>query len=728
VEAGKLPTVHLLTRPAALALAAALLVLGVWALQVPILEHIELETYDLRVQARGALPPSPAVAIVAVDERSLAAEGRWPWPRARLAALVDALSRDGARVVAFDVSFPEPEGAAADRALAAALERSRAKVVLGYFLHRREEGLGYHLDADEIDRRVARVSGSRYPIVRSREPDLRRVPLLDAYAPLPNLELVAGAAASSGFVGMASDSDGVLRRAPLAVRIGGEVLAPLALVAAWEHLGRPQLALSVGRHGVEGVELGDRFVPTDERGQLLIDWLGPPGTVPSVPATDVLRGAIPPGTFRDKLVLVGATAVGTHDLRTSPFGPAHAGVEINATVADGLLTGRFAARPDWWIAFDVLAVVILAALTAAGVSRTRALGGLAVLAALSAGYVLLALSLFVARGAWLAVVYPVLAVALVYTALTAHRFLSEERERRRLGAMLGQYVAPDVVAAMLADPGRLRLGGAEKVLTVLFSDLEGFTSQCERLAPGEMVEILAAYYERMTEEVFAHGGTLKEYVGDELMAFFGAPLEQADHAARACAAALGMRERRRALAAEWAAAGRPALRARTGVNSGPMLVGNLGSRYRFAYGVLGDEVNLGSRLEGLNRLYGTEILVGEGTARLVGPAFLLREVDVVRVKGKAQAARVFELLARGGEALPEAQASALALYADGLAAYRARRWGEAAALFERALASWPEDGPARTMAQRCRAYARRPPAETWDGAFEQSGGLLEGTG
>jgi adenylate cyclase len=404
----------------------------------------------------------------------------------------------------------------------------------------------------------------------------------------------------------------------------------------------------------------------------------------------------------------------------------HAGTEINATVADNVLTRRFLARPDWWIVLDLLAVVVLATLIAVGVSRARALAGLALLLALSVGYVLVAGWLFIRHGIWLALVYPLLALALVYTALTAYRYVGEERERRKVKAMFGQYVAPSVVEAMLVDPGRLKLGGEEKVLTVLFSDLEGFTSQCERFTPREMVGILGAYYERMTEQVFAHGGTLKEYVADELMAFFGAPLEQADHAARACATALAMREGRRALNAEWAATGRPSLRARTGINSGPMLVGNLGSKYRFAYGVLGDQVNLGSRLEGLNRAYGTEILVGESTAALVAESFLLREVDVVRVKGKARAVCVHELLARTGNELPIDQQSALSRYAAALQAYRQQRWDEALALFEEAATLWPEDGPSQAMAQRCRTYRRTPPAETWDGAFEQTGGTLKG--
>jgi adenylate cyclase len=713
---------------ATLTLATCLLTFALYALGIPLLEHVELKAYDLRVRARGARPASPAVVLAVVDERSLLAEGRWPWPRSRIAALVDALSRDGARVVAFDVAFAEPESEESDGALAAALGDAQAAVVLGYFLHWHEDGLGHHLDPREIERRVERVSKSRYPVIRSREPDLGRVPLVEAYAPQPNVDVVTDAAASSGYFSVAPDGDGVLRRVPLAIRVGGDVFAPLALVAAWEYLGRPGLVLRVGRHGVEGVELGDTFVPTDERGMLLIDYLGPPRTIPAVAATDVLRGRVPAGTFQDRLVLVGATAIGTHDLVGSPFSPLHPGAEINATVIDNLLTRRLLERPQWWTVFDLLAIAALCAAIGLVVSRCHAVAGLLCYLALVVGHVLLAGWLFTRHGIWLNVVYPLVGVSLGYTGLTAYRYLAEERDRRRLKAMFGRYVAPPVVEAMLREPGRLELGGEEKVLTVLFSDLEAFTSYCERCAPREMVEILGVYYERMTEQLFAHGGTLKEYVGDELMAFFGAPLEQADHAARACGAALAMREARRVLNAEWAAIGRPPLHARTGINSGQMLVGNLGSRYRFAYGVLGDQVNLGSRLEGLNRVYGTDILVGETTALLVGRAFVLREVDVVRVKGKERAVRIHELLARSGASLPEAQEKALALYAVALEAYRAHRWDQALTLFERALASWPEDGPSRAMAQRCRIYRRTPPAESWDGAFDQTLGALKGLG
>jgi adenylate cyclase len=303
-----------------------------------------------------------------------------------------------------------------------------------------------------------------------------------------------------------------------------------------------------------------------------------------------------------------------------------------------------------------------------------------------------------------------------------HLYVTEERERKKVKETFRHYVAPVVVEEMLKDPQRLKL----RILTVLFSDLEGFTTHSERYAPREVLGILSDYYDRMTEQVFACQGTLKEYVGDELIAFFGAPIHQDDHAQRACAAALAMQAQRRALGREWARAGRPVLKARTGINSGLMLVGNQGSRYRFSYGVLGDHVNLASRLEGLNRTFRTEILIGENTARLVEAAFLLREIDTVRVKGRLQTLRVYELVAQSAEALPRLQEQALKLYAAGLEAYRQRSWDDALKLFMQALVLWPEDGPSRAMAERSQVFRDAPPSPEWDGAFDQTLAALKG--
>jgi adenylate cyclase len=256
------------------------------------------------------------------------------------------------------------------------------------------------------------------------------------------------------------------------------------------------------------------------------------------------------------------------------------------------------------------------------------------------------------------------------------------------------------------------------MLTALFCDLEGFTGFSERRTPGEVIDVIGDYYAEMTEQVFAQQGTLVEYVGDELFALFGAPIAQPDHARRACATALAMRARRNSLSEEWVKVGRPHLKARTGVNTGTMLVGNIGSKYRFHYGAIGDQVNLTSRLEGLNKTYGSEIIVSDSTAELVPGLFILRELDLVRVKGREQALRIHELLANADDALPEKQKEMLKLYAAGLAAYRERRWTKALDLFRKCLALWPGDGPARLMEDRCLTFRRNPPPEDWDGTFE----------
>jgi adenylate cyclase len=734
-----------------LTIATALVGSALFVLGLSLLEQIELKTYDLRVRSRAAPPLTPAVALALIDEKSLDTEGRWPWPRSKIARLVDRLSQDGARVIGFDVGFLEPdenlqltflrelsrmigelnvrngrlneliqrseEQADNDLALAMAIRRSPAAVVLGYFFHMSAAELDYRIEPAEIELRLERIQGSKYPLVLYKDPQKREAPFIQAYAPESNLEIFSEAAGSEGYYTVKSDPDGVVRWMPLILQCGRHIYPPLAVVCAWHHLGKPQLVVEADGYGVQGIRMGPRFIPTDESGQLLINYLGPPKTFAHISISDILGGRVPKGTFADRIVLVGATAMGTHDLRSTPVSPLFPGVEIHATVIDNILAGDFLAKPEWSRAFDLLAIVLLCALVGLALPRLSAVKGLGFTAGLFLLYVLSAWWLFAHFQVWLNLLYPLLSLMLAYTVLTAYRYLTEERERRRIKGAFRRYVAPLVIEEMLKAPDRLTLGGQEKVLTVLFSDLWGFTGYSERYAPHEMIAFLSEYFERMSREVFRHWGTLKEYVGDELMAIFGAPLEQPDHSQRACATALAMRRALAALREEWAPLGRPALRARIGINSGPMLVGNLGSRYRFAYGALGDNVNLGSRLEGLNREYGTDILIGENTARLVGDAFRLRELDMVRVKGRQNTVRVYELLAKAGEALPEQMERALEPFAAGLAAYRRQAWAEAAVFFSRALEANPADGAAATILERCRIYQSTPPPADWDGVF-----------
>jgi len=743
---------RLLLNPVSLTFATIVVAATLFVVGTPVLDAIELDWLDLRFRTRGPIAPNPTVVLAVIDEKSLEAEGRWPWPRRRIAALVDTLSRDGARTIGFDIAFAEPDqnsrlelvdelarkvdslnlgtpqlteflrerriDADNDRALAGAIEHSSAATVLGYFFHMSEAEVGHKLDEAGIERQLEGIADSKYPLVIFTDPSAASVPFPKAYAPQGNLEMLTAVAASSGYFNVASDPDGVVRWMPLLIEGGLDPFPPLSILSYWHYLGKPQLAVRVRPEGIEGIEIGDRLVPTDEAGQMLINYRGPPKTFPHYAISDIIGGKLPRGTFKDKIVLVGATAIGIGDTRSTPFGPVFPGPEIHATVIDNILAGDFIARPRWSRIFDFMAILVLPLLVAVALPRLSAFGGLLLSLTLFALFVAVAYQLFVRAYIWLNVVYPVFALATTYTMLTVYRYLTEERERRRIKVAFQHYVSPDVIEQMLSHPEQARLGGQERVLTVLFSDLAGFTSYSERYSPSEIIGVLSEYYDRMTELVFAHHGTLTAYVGDELMAIFGAPIEEADHAKLACTAALAMQDARHALAQTWAGIGRPPLSARTGINSGPMLVGNYGSRYRFNYSVLGDQVNLGSRLEQLNKAYATEIMIGENTAELVGNAFVLRELDKVQVKGRQQALRIYELVAVAGAALPPERTQMLGLYASALAAYRHQRWDEATERFGQCLALCPADGPSRVMRERCRTLREAPLPPDWDGTFE----------
>lgn len=740
-----------LFNPATVTAATIAAAVALFFIEPPLFEVIELNWLDLRFRARGPLAPGPGVVIAAIDEKSIEAEGRWPWRRSRIGALIDALAADGAKVIAVDVLFSEPvrdgrlalveeiaRGADAlkidspelqhilrqsraaaddDRMLVEALRRSAAPVVLGYFFHIGAESAGSKPDAGEMEQRLEAIATSKYPLVY-RSADSGAPPFIKAHAPQANLGRFAEAAAASGHFSLPTDADGVVRWMPLALQAGEDLYAPLAIMSAWHYLGKPPLAVRSSRYGIEGVELGERFIPTDEQGQLLINYRGPPHTFRAHSVADILGGKLPKGTFKERIVVVGATAIGVGDVRNTPFGPVYPGPEIHASAIDNILAGDFIDRPRWSRVFDLFAIVGLALMVGLALPRTSALLGLLTAVALAVAFVLGAHWLFVERHVWLNMVYPVFALAATYTMLTLYRYITEERERRRLKEAFQHYVAPDVIELMLKDPGGVHLGGHEAVLTAVISDLEGFTGFSERHAPHEIIGVLGDYYAEMTEQIFVFQGTLVEYVGDEIFALFGAPMEQPDHAKRACASALAMRERRAALGDAWTKSGRPRLKARTGITTGTMLVGNIGSKYRFHYGAMGDPVNLASRLEGLGRVYGAEIVISDHTAQMVEGSFQLRALDLVRVKGRQQALAIHELLGAADAALPVEQKEMLALYAAAMTAYRGRRWDEALELFRQCLVLWPEDGPARLMARRCTMFRDDPPPADWGGMFE----------
>lgn len=742
-----------LINPTTLTVATIAWVVGLFWVGTPVLDVIELNLLDLRFRTRGPIKPLPTVVLATIDERSLAAEGRWPWRRSTIAKLVDKLSEDGAHAVCFDVQFSEPDDNADlafvddlsrkvdslsikderltqflsqrqtevdnDQVLAKALKGSKAPVVLGYFFHMRQKESGLDLRSEEVVNRFTEIAGSKYPLVYYKDPNVP-VSFIKAYAPQNNLPLLTKAAAASGYFSVATDADGTVRWMPLVIQGGDELFPSLSVLCTWQHLGAPPLAIRVGETGVDGVDIGDRFIPTEESGQMLINYRGPAHTFPHYSISDILLGNLPPKTFFNKIVIVGATAIGIGDLRSTPFGHVFPGPEVHANVIDNMLAGDFIRRPHWSNLFDLMAIVLLGTMVGVALPRMSAIKGFLFVVVAFTFYISVTHLLFVKERVWLNMVYPIFALGATYTMLTVYRYVSEERERKRIKETFKHYVSADVIEEVLKAPGHLRIGGQEKMLTVLFSDLAGFTSFSERHTPSQVIELLSEYHDRMTERLFEHQGTLIGYIGDELIALFGAPVEQHDQAKRACAAALAMLNQRNTLGDEWMKMGRPRLRARTGINTGTMLVGNIGSKYRFTYSVLGDPVNLASRLEQINKVYGTEIIISEDTARLVSSSFVLRRLDVVRVVGRQQPLGIYELLAESGTTLPPDHEKMLDLYAGALDAYHGRRFDDALSMFTECQVLRPADVASRVMAERCRLYRLNPPPDGWDGSFEHT--------
>lgn len=670
---------------------------------------LELRVDDYRQAWRPAQPVDSRVVIVAVDDRSIEAEGRWPWPRARMAQLVSRLSALKPAVVAFDIVQSEPsdptgDGPSGDALLAEAL-RSAPKPVLGYFFDfAREEARGEPAQIRTYD--VLKVE---------RPADLRWLPPSQVERPrvTRNLPALEAAAADLGYFNFVPDFDGTIRRVPLALRYGDEVAVPLAL-ATLRQAGGQRLSLVLDRGGVQSLRWGEVELPVDRHGFLRIDYRGPARTFPHLSATDVLRDRVAANAVEGKIVLVGVTATGVYDLRVTPLAAAFPGVEIHATVIDNVLQRRFLWIPRWAVLLDGIAALGLAWIVSSLLYRLRALTAALASVALLAAYLVAAEFLLWRYGCLLAVAGPSLVLAATFGGVTLQRYVWEERERRKLRKALELYLSPAVASYVAEHPQALRLGGEKREFTVLFSDVRDFTSISETLPPEVLVELLNAYLGAMTKVVFEHGGMLDKYMGDGLMAIWGAPLPQDDHALRACRAALAMQERLRALRERWQDRGWPELHIRVGIHTGPMVFGNLGSTEHLSLTVVGDNVNLASRLEGLNKLYGTSILASQATVEQAGSELVAREVDWVRVKGKQQPVRVFEVLGAGEFPARAACEELAQRFGAALELYRQKDWGGAAAVLHRLREDYPHDLPTQWLLARCEQLLQDPPRALWE--------------
>ncbi len=700
-------------------------------------DRLDWLVYDLRYN--HTLPADPApnrdIVIVDIDEASLAEVGHFPWPRNVLAELVDRMVEAGVVVVGFDVVFPEDEENPVARVVreagpllgdqAAQVQQLLAPVdeeldgdlrFARSIAAAREAGidvvLGYALTQDEN-----RAGQTGAPLVLPGDPTPARIGIEELTGYTANLPVLQQAAERAGFFVSTPDADGVNRSYPLILGHDGAIYPSLALETARRFLYVEQIALVTtpiaGVETLETVTLDGAPLPTDGRGRVLIPYRGPPRTFDYVSAADVLRGDAGEA-LAGRVALIGTSAVGLVDIRSTPVSSVYPGVEVHASVLAGIIEGRFPFKPPWADGVDIVLTFGLGLLLALVLPFSGAL--LYVLASgVAAGVaVWFNLWLWVDQAFVTSLIGPLLAVVAVTSFNLVYGFFTETLAKRQLKSMFGQYVPPELVEEMSRNPRGITDAGERREMTVLFCDIRGFTSISEQLTAGELKDLLNRFFTPMTEIIFEHRGTIDKYVGDMIMAFWGAPLDDPDHARNAIDTALKMLARTEALKPELAALGYPEVNIGIGLNTGPMNVGNMGSQFRRSYTVLGDSVNLGSRLEGLTKFYGVQLIVGEQT-HAGQQEFLFRQLDRVRVKGKQEPTRIYTPICRLDEATSEVRAE-LAVYEGARMAYIERRWDDAEAGL-RTLKASGSNVLYDMYLERIAHLRLDPPGPDWDGTF-----------
>ena len=701
--------------PLKISIVLVILALVVFFMDPHFLRFMELKALDLRMVSRGQLPTTGQVIIATVDEKSLSEIGRWPWSRSMTAKLVDSLKEYGAKAVGFDIVFAEPEqssGPSADAILAKSV-KSAKNVSLGYFFHTSMKDVEF-LTEEYINASGSLIGGSMYSMVREKghEGDYN---LITAYAPVPSIKAIAESGENCGYFNAFPDPDGVIRWSPLVIKFQDNFYYSLPIALLMQYLDYPMIVLNLAEFGVDGVMLGDLRIPTDEIGRLLINYLGPAKTFPHYSISDIIAGRLSPELIKGKIVIVGATATGIYDLRVTPFSPVYPGVELHATVVENILQGNFLEQSAWTTFIDICGIIVFGMIIGIAIPRLKALQGILLVMVLLGGFVAGNTLIFAKYNTWLNMVYPVLTMMTIYLVITVYRYFTEEREKKKIRGAFQYYLTASVINELLKDPTKLKLGGDKKDLTVMFSDIRGFTTISEKLTPEELVHLLNEYLTAMTDIVFKYEGLLDKYIGDAIMAVFGAPVDQPDHAMRSCRTALEMMATLKGLQQKWAAEGRPFVDIGVGINSGDMVVGNMGSNMRFDYTVMGDNVNLSSRLEGINKEYGTHIVISEFTYEVVKEEVFCRELDAVRVKGKKLPVKIYELICERKDAAEHEEY--IGRFHAGLAHYKAARWDEGIAAFKSVLEIRPDDPPAKLYIQRCQDLKEHPPEGEWDGVF-----------
>ncbi|MEM0953164.1 MAG: adenylate/guanylate cyclase domain-containing protein [Pseudomonadota bacterium] len=700
--------------------------------RIPLLDEIEEYLYDVRLRWNMPGTLDDRIVIVDIDERSIAAEGHFPWQRDKMATLVNNLfDIYGVRVLAFDMAFPEREESTALR-LIEELRASEPALPFDQLEQRwqtdqlfaesvvaRDVILGFAFKQFVPEREQAEAGLLPLPSLFAEQLDGINLPFYTAAGFVGNFDALQEASEFGAFFSYPRLDD-VTRITPLLQAYQGDVFEALGMAAARLYLGNPPLqfafASDTERNGLtlEQVVIGDIGIPTDEKLQVYIPFRGRQGSFAYVSATDVINQEATLERLQDKLVFVGTSAAGLLDLRATPVADAYVGVEIHANLASGILDQRFMRSPPYVAGIEAVFIAVNLVLLAALIPLLSPVAAsVFILTVVFANvalnfYLWTAQQLILPLSSVLAAIFTLAFIQIIYD------YFVESRRKQRLGRLFGQYIPAELVEEIDASGEELSLEGENRDMSVLFSDVRGFTTISESLEPSELTQLMNEFLTPITRIIHDNRGTIDKYMGDAVMAFWGAPLRDESHAQNALDAALAMVEAMQQVTQDFAAKNWPEIKVGIGISSGPMNVGNMGSEFRMAYTVMGDVVNLGSRLEGQTKNYGADIIISQETADQVS-GICLRELDLIRVKGKNVPITIYEPLCRDADA-DEALREELQEYQQALAHYRKADFQQAQALFLRLAERHPQPLYALYL-ERIQAFLDSPPPPDWDGVF-----------
>jgi len=697
------------------------------------LRRLEELAYDIQLRSNlltHHYHTNGSIVIVDVDDKSFALQGRWPWPRDKLATLVSNLKSAGAVVVVFDSIFSEPEDNIANKLLKISADQNYLTPEVKTFLDKIaplvDNDKKFSASLAQIDSILGisftntnTIHGSvPAPLIRLQTPVEKNIPFIVEPGILGNFSELQSSAKSTGFINAFADDDGVIRRVPLLIRYKDGLYPSLALEAARLYL-LANIKLVTANYGnkanLEGVSFDQFIIPTDAKSQVIIPFLGSAHTFPYISANDVIVNQFPTNKVEGKLVLVGSTATALGDLKPTAIESFYPGVEIQATIADGILSHRFSYKPAWSLGAELTLTLLLGVL----LSISFPYLGPRLLSAFI--FIIPITLMFINNYLWnrtgliIAIFIPVSLSILLGAVNIIYAYLFESHRREHLKRIFEQYVSAKHIDEMLKFSGELGLLGEDREMTVLFADIRNFTHISESMKAAQVKELLNNILTPMTEIIFKHRGTIDKYVGDSIMAFWGAPLKDKKHAQHAIAATLEMQHAIKKLNHEFANQNLPHIVMGIGLNTGIMSVGDMGSKYRRNYTVLGDAVNLASRIEHLTKFYGVEIIVSEHTVH-DQPLFVFRKLDRIRVVGKEISIEIYEPICSIAKLSAEKKRE-ITLFHEALNYYFAQEWEKSRILFMQLQQQYSQVKLYQIYLQRIDEFEKNPPPANWDGVY-----------